>query len=53
VRSGRLKAYAIIGRKRFAGLPDLPTMGELGYKKLEIARFGGDEGAAIGKPCHR
>jgi len=36
VKSGKLKAFAIIGRKRFAGLPDLPTMGELGYKKLNI-----------------
>jgi tripartite-type tricarboxylate transporter receptor subunit TctC len=36
VKSGKLKAYAIIGRKRFAGLPDLKTMGELGYKKLDI-----------------
>ena len=36
VQSGKLKAYAVIGRKRFAGLPDLPTMGELGYKKLDI-----------------
>jgi tripartite-type tricarboxylate transporter receptor subunit TctC len=36
VKSGKLKAYAIIGRKRFAGLPDVPTMGELGYKKLNI-----------------
>jgi tripartite-type tricarboxylate transporter receptor subunit TctC len=36
VESGKLKAFAIIGRKRFAGLPDLPTMGELGYKKLDI-----------------
>jgi tripartite-type tricarboxylate transporter receptor subunit TctC len=36
VKSGKLKAYAIIGRKRFAGLPDLPTLGELGYKKLDI-----------------
>jgi tripartite-type tricarboxylate transporter receptor subunit TctC len=36
IKSGKLKAYAVIGRKRFAGLPDLPTMGELGYKKLEI-----------------
>jgi tripartite-type tricarboxylate transporter receptor subunit TctC len=26
----------VIGRKRFAGMPDLPTMGELGYKKLDI-----------------
>lgn len=36
VKSGKLKAYAVIGRKRFAGLPDLPTMSELGYKKLNI-----------------
>jgi tripartite-type tricarboxylate transporter receptor subunit TctC len=36
VRSGKLKAYAIISRKRFRGLPDLPTMVELGYKKLAI-----------------
>jgi tripartite-type tricarboxylate transporter receptor subunit TctC len=36
VATGKIKAYAIIGRKRFAGLPDLPTMGELGYKKLDI-----------------
>jgi tripartite-type tricarboxylate transporter receptor subunit TctC len=36
VKSGKLKAFAIIGRERFAGLPDLPTMGELGYTKLNI-----------------
>jgi tripartite-type tricarboxylate transporter receptor subunit TctC len=36
IKAGRLKAYAIIGRNRFAGLPDLPTMGELGYKKLDL-----------------
>jgi tripartite-type tricarboxylate transporter receptor subunit TctC len=36
VRAGKLKAYAIIGRNRFAGLPELKTMGELGYKKLDI-----------------
>ena len=36
VKADKLKAYAIIGRKRFAGLPDLPTMGELGYKKLDL-----------------
>jgi tripartite-type tricarboxylate transporter receptor subunit TctC len=34
--SGKLKVYAIIGRKRFAGMPDVPTLGELGYKKLDI-----------------
>jgi tripartite-type tricarboxylate transporter receptor subunit TctC len=36
VKAGKLKAYAMIGRSRFAGLPDLPTMGEVGYKKLDL-----------------
>jgi len=36
IKAGKLKAYAIIGRTRFAGLPDLPTFGELGYKKLDL-----------------
>ena len=36
IKSGKLKAYAVISRKRFAGLPDIPTMGELGYKKLDL-----------------
>jgi tripartite-type tricarboxylate transporter receptor subunit TctC len=36
VKSGKLKAYAVIGSKRFAGLPQLKTMGELGYKNLDI-----------------
>jgi tripartite-type tricarboxylate transporter receptor subunit TctC len=36
VRAGKMKAYAVIGGKRFAGLPDLPTFGELGYAKLNI-----------------
>ena len=36
VRANKMKAYAVVGRKRFAGLPDLPTFGELGYKKLNI-----------------
>jgi len=36
VKAGKLKGYAIIGRARLRGLPDLPTMGELGYKKLEL-----------------
>jgi len=36
VKSGKLKAYAVIGKKRFDGLPQLPTMLELGYKKLDI-----------------
>ena len=34
--SGKLKVYAIIGRRRFPGMPDVPTLSELGYKKLDI-----------------
>jgi len=36
VKAEKIKAYAIIGRTRFAGLPDLPTLGEVGYKKLDL-----------------
>ncbi len=36
VKSGKLKAYALFGRTRFAGLPDLPTFLELGYKNVDI-----------------
>jgi tripartite-type tricarboxylate transporter receptor subunit TctC len=36
VNSGKLKAYALIGKKDFAGLPQLKTMGALGYPKADI-----------------
>jgi tripartite-type tricarboxylate transporter receptor subunit TctC len=36
VNSGKLKAYALIGKKDFAGLPQLKTMGDLGYPKADI-----------------
>jgi len=36
VKSGKLKAYAIVGRTPYAGLPGLKTFGQLGYKKLDI-----------------
>ncbi len=36
VKAGKMKAYAVIGRKRAPGLPDLPTLGELGYPKLDL-----------------
>jgi tripartite-type tricarboxylate transporter receptor subunit TctC len=36
VNSGKLKAYALIGRKDFAGLPQLKTMAALGYPKADI-----------------
>jgi tripartite-type tricarboxylate transporter receptor subunit TctC len=36
VDAGKLKAYALIGRKPFAGLPQLKTMGQLGYAHADI-----------------
>jgi tripartite-type tricarboxylate transporter receptor subunit TctC len=36
VKAGKLKAYAVIGRRRFPGLPDLPTMSDLGYQNLDF-----------------
>jgi tripartite-type tricarboxylate transporter receptor subunit TctC len=36
VNTGKLKSYAIIGKKRFMGLPELKTMAELGYTNLDI-----------------
>jgi len=36
IKAGKLKGYAIIGRNRFAGLPELPTMAEVGYSKLTL-----------------
>jgi len=36
VAAGKLKSYAIVGKTPYAGLPQLKTMGQLGYKKLDI-----------------
>ena len=36
VDAGKLEAYALIGRKPFAGLPQLKTMGQLGYAHADI-----------------
>lgn len=36
VKGGNLKAYAIVGKNRFAGLPDVPTLVEAGYKNLDL-----------------
>ncbi len=36
VKAGQLKAYGIIGRRRFPALPDVPTMAEAGYKNLNL-----------------
>ncbi len=36
VKSGKLKAYAVVGTKQFDGLPQLKTMAQLGYKNADI-----------------
>jgi tripartite-type tricarboxylate transporter receptor subunit TctC len=36
MRDKKLKGYAIVGKKQFAGLPGLKTLGELGYQKLHF-----------------
>jgi tripartite-type tricarboxylate transporter receptor subunit TctC len=36
VRTGKVKAFFIMGSKRFAGLPDVPSTHELGYPKLDV-----------------
>src|SRR6266487_4168489 len=36
IKAGKLKGYAILGKSRFAGLLDVPTTAEAGYKKLDL-----------------
>jgi tripartite-type tricarboxylate transporter receptor subunit TctC len=36
IKAGKLKGYAILGKSRFAGLPDVPTTAEAGYRKLDL-----------------
>jgi tripartite-type tricarboxylate transporter receptor subunit TctC len=36
VKSGKMKVYAVVGKKRFDQLPDVPTFGDLGYNKLDV-----------------
>ena len=35
-KTGKMKVYAIVGKRRFSQLPDVPTFGDLGYKKLGV-----------------
>lgn len=41
VASGRLKALAITSKERFAGMPQVPTVRELGYPSLQAAYISG------------
>jgi tripartite-type tricarboxylate transporter receptor subunit TctC len=35
-KAGKMKVYAIVGKRRFEQLPDVPTFGDLGYDKLNV-----------------
>jgi tripartite-type tricarboxylate transporter receptor subunit TctC len=41
VKSGKLKALALTGTKRFPPMPDVPTMQELGFKDYDITGWFG------------
>jgi putative tricarboxylic transport membrane protein len=36
VKGDKIKVYAVIGKRRFSQLPDVPTFGDLGYSKLNV-----------------
>lgn len=41
IKGGKLKPVATIGAKRFAQMPDLPTLAELGYKDIAFSSWVG------------
>ena len=41
IKTGKLKALAVMGRKRIAALPDVPTIVEAGYPKLASEDWAG------------
>ncbi|CAM4412272.1 ABC transporter substrate-binding protein [Bordetella tumbae] len=41
LRTGKLRGYAVSGPRRAEGLPDIPTMQELGYKDFVVTQFQG------------
>jgi tripartite-type tricarboxylate transporter receptor subunit TctC len=41
VTAGKMKAYAVMGRKRYAGLPEVPTMEEIGITGMDISFWHG------------
>jgi tripartite-type tricarboxylate transporter receptor subunit TctC len=41
VTAGKMKAFAVMGRKRYAGLPEVPTMEEIGITGMDISFWHG------------
>ncbi|HQQ70377.1 MAG TPA: tripartite tricarboxylate transporter substrate binding protein [Alicycliphilus sp.] len=41
IKSGQLKAVAVMGAKRVAALPDVPTVAEVGYPGMEMQAWTG------------
>jgi len=41
IRSGKVKALAVMSRKRIAALPDVPTLDELGIEDFEVTAWQG------------
>jgi len=39
VKSGKLRSLAVTSAQRWAALPEVPTLAELGYKDIEIVEF--------------
>jgi tripartite-type tricarboxylate transporter receptor subunit TctC len=41
VKAGKVKAFAVMGRKHYAGLPEVPTMEEMGITGMDISFWHG------------
>jgi len=41
VQAHKIKAFAVMGRKRYAGLPEVPTMEEMGITGMDISFWHG------------
>jgi len=41
MRAGSIKAYAVLGERRLAAAPEIPTIGELGLPRLSFSSWFG------------